>query len=84
MSGEVIQKAPIQSITSTNTVTTKTSIKFSNYSSGMLKNIDCKLSGGQIVGITGLEGNGQLEFLKEIFTLQRKNFNQIILIYLEK
>jgi len=72
MSGEVIQKAPIQSIATTNEITTRTSIEFSNYSSGMLKNIDCKLSGGQIVGITGLEGNGQLEFLKEIFYSSKK------------
>ena len=38
----------------------------------MLKNIDCKLSGGQIVGITGLEGNGQLEFLKKFLLFKKK------------
>lgn len=44
------------------------SVEFHEYSSKVLKNISKSLCGGEIVGITGLEGNGQLELLQAIFT----------------
>ncbi|MEA5083340.1 MAG: ATP-binding cassette domain-containing protein [Lachnospiraceae bacterium] len=42
-------------------------VKFSDYSLGMLKNVTAQMHGGEIVCLTGLEGNGQLEMLHEIF-----------------
>ncbi len=42
-------------------------INFENYSSSKIKNITTSMNGGEIVCLTGLEGNGQLEFLQEIF-----------------
>ena len=38
-----------------------------------LQNINCSLHGGEIVGISGLEGNGQRELIRAIFYAARKN-----------
>ena len=43
------------------------SVVFDNYSKGLLKNVSCTMYGGEIVTLTGLEGNGQLEILHDIF-----------------
>lgn len=45
----------------------KVNITCKNLSSGTLKNINCKLYGGEIIGIAGLEGNGQRDLLKLLF-----------------
>jgi ribose transport system ATP-binding protein len=50
----------------------KVSIKMDNYSSKSLKNISAQMYGGEIICLTGLEGNGQLEFIQEIFYKARK------------
>ena len=42
-----------------------------------LEDISCEMYGGQVVGIAGLEGNGQQEFLKTIFQASRRNYGQI-------
>lgn len=52
------------------------SVQADGYNSKGLKNVRFKSFGGQIVGITGLEGNGQLELIQEIFKRsKRKNTN---------
>ena len=38
-----------------------------NYNTNKLKDISFKAYGGQILGLTGLEGSGQLELLRDIF-----------------
>jgi len=43
------------------------SIHFDNYSHGRLKQITNMMVGGEIIALTGLEGNGQLELLQDIF-----------------
>jgi ribose transport system ATP-binding protein len=43
-------------------------VKMDSYSKGMLKDISEAFYGGEIIGISGLEGNGQLELLQSIFT----------------
>lgn len=53
----------------------KVSVNFNDYSAKGLKNVTCAMTGGQVVGITGLEGNGQLKFLQEIFNQGGKNKN---------
>lgn len=42
-------------------------IKCVNLTKKNLKQINCEMYGGQIIGITGLEGNGQKDLLKVIF-----------------
>ena len=42
-------------------------VRLTNYSSKNLKNISKEMFGGEIIALTGLEGNGQLELLQEIF-----------------
>ena len=42
-------------------------VKFSDHTTKDLKNISGTLNGGEIIAVTGLEGNGQLELIKEIF-----------------
>lgn len=49
------------------------SIECKNYQSKGLKGISFKAYGGQILGLTGLEGNGQLDILQEIFKRRKKN-----------
>ncbi len=44
------------------------SVECASYCSRKLSNVSFSAYGGQIVGLTGLEGNGQLELLQEIFT----------------
>ena len=36
-------------------------------SRGVLHNVSCKMHGGEIIGITGLEGNGQKDLIQTIF-----------------
>lgn len=43
------------------------SVKFSGMSHGILDNINGEIYGGEIIGIAGLEGNGQKELLQAIF-----------------
>jgi len=38
-------------------------------SKDILKNVQCKMHGGEIIGIAGLEGNGQRELIQAIYTL---------------
>ena len=47
------------------------SVKFEHYSSGILSDINAEMYGGEIIILTGLEGNGQLELLKTIFKHRR-------------
>lgn len=47
-------------------------VSFNHYSSGILKNINADMHGGEIIILTGLEGNGQLELLKSIFDKKDK------------
>ncbi|BFL46635.1 ATP-binding cassette domain-containing protein [Lactonifactor longoviformis] len=47
-------------------------VAFDNYSNGMLKKISKEMYGGEIIALTGLEGNGQLEFLQEVFFQAKK------------
>lgn len=47
-------------------------VKFSGYAATGLKSVTCSMRGGEIVGVTGLEGNGQLELLQQIFALAGK------------
>jgi ribose transport system ATP-binding protein len=42
-------------------------VAFDRYSNGRLNNINTEMVGGEIVALTGLEGNGQLELLQTIF-----------------
>ncbi len=46
------------------------------YSTAALHNIDFHANGGQILGLTGLEGNGQLDLLQEIFRCGGKRRNK--------
>ena len=47
-------------------------VAFASYCRGNLNNISAVMSAGEIVGLAGLEGNGQFELLQEIFTLAKK------------
>ncbi|NLX63667.1 MAG: sugar ABC transporter ATP-binding protein, partial [Clostridiaceae bacterium] len=38
-----------------------------NLTKGILNNVNCKMYGGEIIGIAGLEGNGQKELIQAIF-----------------
>jgi len=38
-------------------------------SKGILNNVHCRMHGGEIIGIAGLEGNGQKELIQAIFSL---------------
>ncbi|WHH59383.1 ATP-binding cassette domain-containing protein [Petroclostridium sp. X23] len=49
------------------------SVKFNNYSTNKLKNVNNQMYGGEIIALTGLEGNGQLELLQEVFFQAGKN-----------
>ena len=48
------------------------SVKFSSYNSKNLHDINNEMYGGEIVTLTGLEGNGQLDMLHEIFENSKK------------
>ena len=48
------------------------SVSFDGYSTRTLKNIKFSAYGGQILGLTGLEGNGQLDLLQDIFQKAEK------------
>lgn len=43
------------------------SVYLDGYSNGVLKDVTLKAVGGEVIGLTGLEGNGQLELIQEIF-----------------
>ncbi len=47
-------------------------IKANGYSSGALKNISFNAKGGEIIGIAGLEGNGQKDILHAIFDARER------------
>lgn len=47
-------------------------VGFTDFSSSTLRDITCSMHSGEIVGVSGLEGNGQLELLQEIFSLAGK------------
>ena len=42
-------------------------VKFNNFNGGNLQNISCSMNGGELIGIAGLDGNGQRDFLRTIF-----------------
>lgn len=42
-------------------------VKLDKYSTDKLKSIDNQMFGGEVIALTGLEGNGQSELLQEIF-----------------
>jgi ribose transport system ATP-binding protein len=42
-------------------------IRIDDYHSRDLRNITCSFHGGELIGIAGLDGNGQREFLKTLF-----------------
>lgn len=44
-----------------------TFVRFSNLEYGILNRINCEMFGGEIIGIAGLEGNGQKELLQAVF-----------------
>lgn len=48
------------------------SVKCESYCSKKLSDINFEAYGGQIVGLTGLEGNGQLDLLQDIFLSGRR------------
>jgi ribose transport system ATP-binding protein len=52
-------------------------VKCTKLKGGNLEDISCEIYGGQVIGIAGLEGNGQQEFLKTIFQASRRNYGQI-------
>jgi ribose transport system ATP-binding protein len=72
--GVVGEKADKEEKTSIEPIEINKNVKvsFENYSNGMLKNITKEMYGGEIIALTGLEGNGQLEFLQEVFFQSRK------------
>lgn len=45
-------------------------VALNRYTKGKLKQVSTRMQGGEIVALTGLEGNGQLELLQEIFFKQ--------------
>ena len=51
------------------------SVTFSHYTTKRLKDVSLAAYGGQIVGLTGLEGNGQLDIIRDIFEKAKKNVN---------
>jgi ribose transport system ATP-binding protein len=42
-------------------------VKFNNHRGKDLRNITCDICGGELIGIAGLDGNGQRDFLKTVF-----------------
>jgi ribose transport system ATP-binding protein len=56
----------------------KVSVTCKGYCSKKLKDVNFEAYGGQIVGLTGLEGNGQLDLLQDIFMTRRKNHTGIV------
>ena len=55
----------------------KVSIKIKKYTSKKLKDIHLEVFGGEIIGLAGLEGNGQLELLHDIFYAREKKKGNI-------
>jgi len=55
----------------------KVSIKIKKYTSKKLKDIYLEVFGGEIIGLAGLEGNGQLELLHDIFYARGKKKGNI-------
>lgn len=51
------------------------SVSCKSYTTKKLRNINFEIFGGQIVGLTGLEGNGQLDLLQDIFLKAGKKIN---------
>lgn len=51
-------------------------IKCRQLKQGKLENINCSLSGGEVIGIGGLEGNGQKDLLKLFFQKNRKRMER--------
>lgn len=51
------------------------SVVCDGYSSGKLYDISFQAYGGQILGLTGLEGNGQLDLLQDIFQKAKKKLS---------
>jgi ribose transport system ATP-binding protein len=45
----------------------KAGVYLDQYTYGKLKEVGAKMYGGEIIALTGLEGNGQIELLQEIF-----------------
>lgn len=43
-------------------------VECTNLTNRALNNVNCKMLGGEIIGIAGLEGNGQKDFLHAIFS----------------
>ena len=52
-------------------------VELTGYKSGKLRDISLKASGGEIVGLAGLEGNGQLDILQDIFRYARRRHQGI-------
>lgn len=48
-------------------------VKFNNYSNKTLHKVSGEMFGGEVIAITGLEGNGQLELIREVFLEGDKN-----------
>lgn len=44
-------------------------VRCENFSKGNLKNVEVAMNGGEIIGIAGLEGNGQRDLLHTIFRI---------------
>ena len=51
-------------------------IKCRQLKQGKLENINCSLSGGEVIGIGGLEGNGQKRFTQAVFQKNRKRMER--------
>ncbi len=48
-------------------INSKVEIVVENLNTRRLHDIRCRLNGGELIGISGLDGNGQQDFMKEIF-----------------
>ncbi len=51
------------------------SVVFDKYNTKALKDVSFEVFGGQILGLTGLEGNGQLDIIRDIFDKAKKKVN---------
>lgn len=58
-------------------ISNKVSVEINDFTSKKLMNINLKVFGGEIIGIAGLEGNGQLELLQDIFFARLKKRGKI-------
>lgn len=67
MGDEIVEKAPRCISSEKPKINSDICVSFKHYTTEALKDVTCEMYGGQIVGVAGLEGNGQLEFLQEIF-----------------